>query len=421
MNTAGIHFLDSPLLMRLRLFGLWRHADFLRLWTGQTISVFGSMIGGTAMSFTAILVLKATPFQMGVLNSMQLIPAFLIGLFAGAWVDRLRRRPLLIGADLGRSLALATIPLAFLLGTVSIGQVYLVALVVSILTIFFDVAYQSYLPALVGKDGLVEGNSKLSASAAVAELGGFSLGGWLVQAFTAPLAILIDAGSFVVSAVSVGLIRAREPVIDAATHPDLRREIAEGLRMVYNHRLLRASAMAIVVNGLAGGIIGALVVLYMSSGLGFRPGILGMIWAVGGVSSFLGAAYTPRLTERLGSGTAMAAGLAIFGISQLFIPLASGATLLSAVFLVIQQLGDGFYIVYEINQVSLRQGVASERMLGRVNATMQFLNLGAMLAGSLLGGLLGGVLGVRLMLAAGACGTLLASAILWVSPLRKLK
>jgi MFS family permease len=408
--------------MSPKLTGLWRHADFLRLWSGQTISAFGSMIGGTAMSFTAILALDATPFQMGVLNAMQLVPGFLAGLFAGAWVDRVRRRPLLIGADLGRALALATIPLAALLGILRIGQVYLVALVVSILSIIFNVAYQSYLPALIGKEDLLEGNSKLSASAAVAEFGGFSIAGWLVQALTAPFAILIDAASFGISALSLGLIRRNEPPAPPpAGQPGLRREISEGLTVVLGHPLLRASAGAILLHGLAGGIFGALVVLYMSRGLGFNPGLLGMIWAVGGLSSFLGATLASLFNRRLGFGPAMAIGLGLFGVSECLTPLASGATLLSAALLVGQQLGDGFYVVYEINQVSLRQAITPERLLGRVNATIQFISLGATLAGSLLGGLLGDAVGVRLVLAAAAGGTLLSTLWLALSPIRGLK
>jgi Na+/melibiose symporter-like transporter len=326
---------------------------------------------------------------------------------------------LLIGADLGRALVLGTVPLAALAGVLHIEQVYAVALVVSVLTIIFDVAYQSYLPALVGKSELVEGNSKLSASAAVAEFGGFSLAGWLVQALTAPFAILIDAGSFVVSALSVAFIRAREPEIIPEARPDLRREIGDGLQTVWQQPYLRASALAILIHGLSDGIFGSLVVLYMSRGLGFSPGVLGVIWAVGGASSFIGAALTPLLTRRLGVGWAMILGMGMFGLSQFFIPLASGATILSALLLVAQQLGDGFYIVYDINQVSMRQAVTSERLLGRVSATMQFLLLGTTLAGSLLGGLLGELLGARLVLALGCCGTLLAAMALAASPLRK--
>ncbi len=407
--------------MRLKLAGLWRHADFLRLWSGQTISVFGSRIGGTAMTFTAILALGATPFQMGLLNALQLAPGFLAGPFAGAWVDRVRRRPLLIWADLGRALVLASIPLAAVLGMLRLGQVFVVALLVSILTILFDVAYQSYLPGLIGRDELLEGNSKLSASAAVAEFGGFSIAGWLVQILTAPIAILVDAASFVVSAASVGLIRAREAAPAQAERAGLGGEISAGLRLVLGQPLLRASAAAVLVGGLANGAYGALVVLYMNRGLGFDPGLLGMIWAVGGLSSFLGAALAPRLTRRIGFGPAMFIGLGAYAVSQGLIVLASGPSLLSAALLVGQQLGDGFYVVYEINQVSLRQGISPERLLGRVNATLQSLTLGATLGGALLGGLLGETLGLRPVLAAAACATLLAAAFLALSPIRRLK
>jgi len=373
------------------------------------------------MSFTAILFLHATPLQMGLLSAMGLLPGFLTGLIAGAWVDRLRRRPLLIAADLCRALALVSIPLAAVAGVLRIEQVYIVGLVVSILSITFDVAYQSYLPSLVGPEHVIEGNSKLSASAAVAEFGGFSLGGWLVQLFTAPLAILIDAGSFVVSAVTLKMIRTPElkPVLVA--HPNMRHEIGEGLRTVWQNPLLRASAISVLVRDISGGIYGALVVLYMSQGLGFNPGVLGMIWAVGGVSSFLGAALAPHLTRWLRPGLIMAGGLAVFGLSQLLVPLANGATLLSVAFLVGQQMGDGFYVLYEINLVSLRQSITSEYMLGRVNATLQFVAMGATLAGSLLGGWLGDVVGVRPMLALAGCGTILSAAVLALSPVRGVK
>jgi MFS family permease len=379
------------------------------------------MIGGTAMSFTAILFLQATPFQMALLNSMQLVPALLAGLFAGAWVDRVRRRPLMIAADISRAIVLATIPLAALLGILHIAQLYLVALLVGILTIIFELAYQAYLPGLVGKQHIVEGNSKLSASAAVSEFGGFSLGGWLVHIFTAPFAIFIDAVSFLASAVSLHLIRAPETTEPAQESPNMIREIREGLLVVYQNSLLRSSAVVSTITSLTGGMFGVLVVLYMGRDLGFDPGILGMIWAVGGVSSFIGASLTPHITQRLNPGPAMVAGLALHGFSMFFIPLATGATTLSAIFLIIQQLGDGFYVLYEINMVSFRQEITSERMLGRVNATLRFVVLGATLVGTLLGGLLGESLGVRTTLFIAAGGFLSASALLAISPIGKLK
>ncbi len=380
------------------------------------------MVGGTAMSFTAILVLHATPFQLGVLAAMQLVPGFLMGLVAGAWVDRLRRRPILIAADLGRALALGTIPLAALLDLLRIEQLYIVAFVVSILTIFFDVAYQSYLPSLVGRDELVEGNSKLSASAAVSEASGFAAAGWLVQLFTAPIAILIDAVSFVVSALFVRLIRTVEPRESLVSREPMRTEIWEGLREVVRHPILRPLAACIVTLGVSGGAYGTLVVLYMSEGLGFEPGILGMIWAVGGISSLFGAVAAGPAARRLGLGPALIAGLLLVGISMFFIPLAEGATVAAALLLIAQQLaGDGMYTIFEINQVSLRQAIAPERLLGRINATVQFLSLGASLAGSLAGGVLGEMIGVRATLVAGACGTLLAILTLVFSPIRTLR
>lgn len=407
--------------MRYTFSGLWKNPDFLRLWSGQTISALGTMIGGTAMSFTAILFLEATPFQMGVLNVMQILPALLVGLFAGAWVDRVRRRPLLIGADLGRAFVLASVPLAALLGVLRIEQIYLVALLVGVLSILFDVAYQSYLPALVGKDDLVEGNSKLTASGAVAEFAGFSVGGWLVQALTAPLAVLIDAFSFIVSAAAIGSIRAREAEVPVDEHPDMRREIVEGLKTVWHASLLRASALAVLMQGLTDGIYGSLVVLYMSRDLGFSPGVLSMTWAVGGISAFIGASLAPRVSRRLGSGLAMSLGLVASGITAVLIPLATGSALPALLLLIGAQFGDGFFVIYDINQVSLRQGIASERVLGRVNATMRFLGLGANLVGAVIGGLLGELLGVRWTLFIGAGATLLAGLVVLGSPLRKYR
>ena len=203
--------------------------------------------------------------------------------------------------------------------------------------------------------------------------------------------------------------------------PNMLREIREGLRVVYEHLLLRSSAVVFRITSLSGGIFGTLVVLYMGRELGFDPGILGMIWAVGGVSSFFGAFLTPYITRRLNPGPAMVAGLAFSGLSIFFIPLASGATVLSAIFLIIQQLGDGFYVLFEINMVSFRQEIIPERMLGRVNATLRCVALGATLGGTLLGGLLGERLGVRTTLFIAAGGTLLGSTILAFSPLGKLK
>ena len=410
--------------MRRRCTRLWRHPDFMKVWTGQTISVFGSLIGGTALQFTAILYLHATAFQIGLLSAASLAPGFAAGLIAGVWVDRLRRRPILIAADTGRALLLATIPLAALFDRLSIEQLSIVAFFNSVLTIFFDVAYQSYLPSLVGHEDLLDGNSKLAASAAVAEVSGLGIAGWLVQFLSGPTAILIDAISFVVSALSLGTIKTREPA-PAATHAreNLWREIAAGLREVRRQPVLRTIAAATCLLQFCGhGMFGSVVVLYMSRELGFSPGILGMIGGIGGISAFAGALVVTPLTRRCGVGPTMVLGLLLSSVVSFFIPLAQGATLLSAICLILPQiLGDGGATVYEINEVSLRQAIAPERLLGRVNASMRFIGQGAMLVGALLGGTLGDIIGTRATLVVGATGSLIVAVWLLVSPVRAIK
>lgn len=405
-----------------RFAGLWRHRDFVRLWFGQTVSVFGSLVGASAISFTAILVLQATPFQLGLLSAARLVPGFLTGLAAGTWVDRMRRRPILIGADIGRGVLLATIPIAALFGVLRIEQLYIVTLLVSVLTILFDVAYQSYLPSLVERSELLEGNSKLTASAAVAEVSAFGIGGWLVQLVTAPMAILVDALSFIVSAFAVARIRTPEPAPANDSQQGMRREIVEGLRAVMGDPVLRATTLCKLSQELFTGMYGTLVVLYVARDLGFAPGVLGTIWAVGGLSALLGAALTERVTRRVGIGPAMIAGLLASGVSLFFIPLAQGVTLVAVLLLLLQQLGgDGAATVYEINNVTLRQSVTPERLLGRVNASAQFVGLGGTLVGSLLGGVLGETIGVRATLFLGAAGAMLSVVWLYWSPVWGLR
>jgi MFS family permease len=408
--------------MPWRFGGLWRHPDFMKLWTGQTISVFGSLIGGTALQFTAILFLHASAFQMGLLAAASLAPGLASGLVAGVWVDRVRRRPLLITADAVRALSLATIPLAAVLERLTIEQLYVVAFINSIMTVLFDIAYQSYLPSLVRRDDLLEGNSKLSASASVAEVGGFGIAGWLVQLLSGPAAILLDACSFVVSAVSLGAIRTREPS-PAPVHEraHILRDIGDGLRELWHRPTLRTLAGATCLLHFCGhGIYGSLVVLYMSRGLGFSPGILGMTWGVGGISSLLGAMLALPLTRRLGTGRAMVLGLLLGSITGFFVPFAQGATLLAATLLIMAQLGDGADTIYQINQVSLRQAITPTRLLGRVNASMHVVGQGATLLGALVGGLLGDTIGVRPTLFLGASGGLIVAVLLAFSPLRAI-
>ncbi len=376
----------------------------------------------TALPFTAILVLNATPFQMGLLAAADLGSQFLMGLVAGAWVDRLRRRPILIVADLGRAALLGTIPLAAFIGRLSMTHLYAVAFFTGILTIFFDVADQAYLPALIRREDLVEGNSKIAASASVSEVAAFGLGGWLVQWLTGPIAILIDTVSFVVSAAFIGRIRAPEPhPARGAERSTVWDEIVEGMRTVLHTPLLRGIAGCSITASLSFRIFGAVFILYVTRELGFAPGIQGMIWAVGGVSSLVAAVLAGRAAARFGLGPTMVGGVIVMGLSLALLPLARGATLVAVLLLVAQQVGDGGFAVYDITQTSLRQTITPGPVMGRVNASIRFGVLGAMLAGALIGGALGETIGLRWTLAVAACGVLLSSVWLVFSPVRFLR
>ena len=380
------------------------------------------MVGIAAMSFTAILFLHATPLQMGILSAARLVPTVAMSLFAGAWTDRLHKKPILIFTDIGRAVLLATIPLSAYLNMLRIEQLYVVTFLVSILTIFFNVAYQSFLPLLINREDLIEGNSKLSASSAVSEAGGFSLGGWLVQLFTAPFAVLIDAVSFIGSAIFVSRISVNETKTSGADKKNVRLEIKEGIKELFQNQILKTFALCSFTLEMSAGIFGALIVLYVSEGLGFEPGVLGMIWAVGGISSLIGAVLAPRAAKFFGIGIIMISGLMLNGIAMFFIPLAAGSAFIITIFLIMQQLlGDGAITIYDINQVSMRQAIAPERMIGRINAGMHFISSGAMLLGSLAGGILGETIGIRNALFIAAGGALLSSLWLVFSPVKELR
>lgn len=359
---------------------------------------------------------------MGLLAAAELAPKFLVGLLAGVWADRLRRRPLMIAADLGRAVVLASVPLAALLGVLRIEQLYVVALLAGVLTVLFDVAYQAYLPVLVGRAALVEGNSRLTASASVAEFSGFSLGGWLVQWFTAPLAILIDALTFLWSALWVGRIRAPEPPpAPAAERTGLRLELAEGFRAVLSHPVRRALAGCGVTVSLSMRVYGTVILLFCSRELGFSPGVLGTVFAVGGFTSFLGALGAAAAGRRLGLGRAMIAGLFLSGVGSLFNPLAPGATAVGLLFLVLAQVvTDPAHTVFDIHQTSLLQSVTPDHLLGRVNGTIRFLEFAAGLLGTVVGGLLGEHVGLRATMFLAAGTTVLAVLWLVLSPVGRI-
>jgi MFS family permease len=408
--------------MRVRFTGLWRHPDFLKLWAGQTVSQFGSLISRFALPLVAVLTLDASPAQVAALQIAEIGPGLLVGFIAGACVDRLRRRPIMLWADAGRALLLCSIPAAALVGVLGMEQLYAVAILVGALSAFFDVAYQSYLPALVSRQALLEGNSKLQASAAVVEVGSFGIAGALVQTLTAPLAILVDAVSFVLSALSLASIRAREPAPappPAGQNPWL--AIWEGLRFVLASPLLRPLVGVKATRDCFLYVWVSMLMLFLTRDLQLPPVMLGVLFALGGISSFWGALATERIVRRWGVGRALVTGLFLSCISLLFVPLAAGPLVLIVALVGAQQLFDGPAVVYEINEASLVQGSTRDRILGRVTASLRVVGWCAMLLGLLVGGLLGEAIGPRQAMLVGALGTLPAVVWLACSPVCTLR
>ena len=408
--------------MGLRLTGLWRHPDFTKLWVAQTVSSLGTGITGQALPFTAILVLGASAGDMGLLAAASQLPVLAI-LFAGVWADRLRRRPILIAADVGRAALLVTIPVAAVLGVLSMGQLFAVAMLVEALSLFFSVAYRSYLPTLIPREQLVDGNSKLSAGGSVAEISGPAVGGVLVQWLTAPFAILFDAASFLVSALFLRAIRTPEPPpAPPEERKSVRSEIGEGLQVVLRNRVLRALAACSGTFTFFGNFFHALYVLYAVRDQGIPPGIVGILVGAGGIGALVGAVLVGPVTRRFGVGPTLMGSLTLSALVGFSIVLVDGPLPLTiGVFFAAQLIGDIAIAIYLINDMSLRQAMVPDRLLGRADASMGFLVGGLGPVGALVGGALGELIGARYALAIAIIAISLAPLWLFFSPARTLR
>lgn len=403
--------------------GLWRNDDFVKLWSGQTISNFGSGITGIALPLTAVLVLSASTAQMGVLSALDGLAVLIFGLLAGVWVDRLRKRPILIAADGGRALLLGSIPLAALLGVLGLAQLYVVAALTGILTVFFNVADASFLPSLIPSRQLVDANSKLAMSDSLAEIGGPAIAGPLIQIIGAPLAICFDALSFLTSALSFGLIRKPEPhTRPIAQRQSMAHESFEGLRALWRDKLLRALAISGALFNFFGNFIGTLYILYIVRELHISSLFIGLFVAAGGVSALAGTFIARRMIRRTGVGMAVGGMLAFYGLTGSLTPLAHGPLWLSITMLFTAQLiGDASVSIYFIAEVSLRQAIIPSNLLGRINASMQLVTQGVAPVSAILAGILGTVIGLRPTLFIGVGGVIFAGLWLLFSPVRKVR
>jgi MFS family permease len=359
---------------------------------------------------------------MGILNAAGFAPFLLLTLPAGVLVDRQRRRPILIASDIGRAVLLGLIPLLAFLSLLRIEYMIAISFLVGVLTVFFHLAYQSYLPALVERDQLVEGNSKLIASDSVAQIGGPGLAGLLVELVTAPFTILVDALSYAVSAISLGLIRTTEPAPRHVEGRSVWNEIGEGLRVVFGNSYLRAIAAEAATYNLFWNVLEAVYVLYAVRELGMRPGIIGLIFMVGSVGSLLGAVLADRIARRFGVGSTILGAMALGCIAPILIPLASGQTVGAAALLAAALFFGGIGVaISNVHVVSLRQTITPDRLLGRMNASYRSLVYGAIPLGALVGGFLGEQIGLRPTLLVGALGMSVAWVWVLFSPIRTLR
>ena len=393
---------------------LLRNRDFGLLWAGQSISRAGSEVSLLALPLIAIQILDATTFEVGSLIAVETLPFLLVGLPAGAWVDRVRRRRVLIAADIGRLAALGSIPIASAFASLTLVHLFVVAFVTGVFTVFFDVAYQSYLPELVGRDQLVDGNAKLAASESTAHVVGPGLGGALVSWVGASTAVVADALSYAASLLCLVAIRtpAEEPE-RAAVPTSLMTDIREGLRFVWREHRIRAVAFCTATSNLFSGVLTAVVLLLMTRVLGFSGGRIGLVFAVSGVGAIVGSVIAPWLARRLGVGPAIVLSIAFGGIGPFLVAGATGslATAMLA-------LGFGIFglsgVAYNVNQVSVRQALCPRRLQGRMNASVRFMVWGTLPLGGFLGGALGSTIGIRSTLWVAAVGQ--AAAFLWLLP-----
>lgn len=382
---------------RERRDGVLRNPDFVRLWVGETVSLIGTQVTQLALPLVAIITLSATVFEVGILNATRYAPVAVVSLFVGVWLDHRRRRPVLIATNLIRAVLTAVIPLAFVLGQLSMGLLYLVCALLGALTVVFDIGVLSYVPSLVDRRHLAEANGKIQVSYSLATAAGPGLGGLLVGLFTAPYVLLLDAGGFLFSAAMMRLIARPEQAPAAPTErTSVWASIGEGWRAVFGSRLLRSllnqsAAFNLFLNALL-----TVFVVYAIRNLGLSPAQLGFVIAAGAVGAIVGAYFANRITAGLGLGRTMLACVLGNCLAPLLLLVPSDASIASLAVLVVSQAVSGVgLVVYNVNTVTLRQVVTPNRLLARMNASYRLILFGTVPLGALLGGALGQAYGLR--------------------------
>jgi MFS family permease len=401
--------------------GLWRHADFLKLWSAQSISTFGTQISGIALPLVALYVLHATAFQVAALSTVEFLPFLLFTLPAGVWVDRLPRRPIMVVADLGRAAALGSIPLAAALGHLTLWQLYVAGFVTGALTVFFDVSYQSYLPSLVEREQLVDGNAKLEITRSGSQIAGPGFGGLLVHALTAPYAVLADAASYLWSAGFLFAIRREETIPErTADSPSMLRELIDGIKYLLGHRYWRGISASTATFNFFNNVAFAILIVYMVRRLHMSALAIGLTLSISSAGGLIAAFFAQKIGTRLGVGRTILYATIIDGLPLVLVPLAP--TSFPIPFIVVAFVLVEFGVVlYNVSAISLTQALTPERLLGRVNASRRFIVWGTIPLGGLVSGGLATWIGLRPTLFVGTIGCILATVPILLSPVRHVK
>jgi MFS family permease len=394
---------------------LLRERDFRHFWLGQTMSLFGDQVTVIALPLAAVLVLDASPAEMGYLGAAALMPHLLLSLPAGVWLERAsRRRRLMIAADFARAALLASIPIAYWFDALTFAQLYGAAFATGTLAVVFDISYSTLYVAVTAREDYVEANSLLDGSRAFSFVAGPSAGGILVQLLSAPTALLADAASFVASAFALSRIRSPEPPVEPS-EGNMRAQVAEGVRFIFRSRVLRPSLISAATLNFFNYGFAALFILYATRELGVRAGTLGVVLGAGAVGGILGAVVAGRVGRRIGLGPAFVLGMVLFPAPLLLVPLAGGprpvvlAMLFSAEFL--SGLG---VMILDINVGAIITAITPHRLRSRSTGAFRFVNYGIRPLGSLMGGGLGSLLGLRPTLFVTAAAALVG--VLWLLP-----
>jgi MFS family permease len=409
--------------LRLPSGGLWRHADFMKLWTGQSISEFGSQVSQLAIPWIAAVGLHASPLAFSLLGVLGFLPFILFALPAGVWVDRLRRRPILIFGDAARAVLLILIPVLWAFDALRMWELLVLSFVIGIFTVFFDVAYQSYLPALVDRDQLIDGNSKLQLTVSVAQVAGPSAAGGLIAAITAPYALALDALSFAVSAIFMIRIRKPETLPERAAgvpRSKMWPDVKEGLRWVVGNRWLRAIAACTGTSNFFSSVSFSIALLYLTRSLHLSAVEVGAVFGVGSVGSILGALIANRMQRKIGVGLTILIPTMLASCATLSYPLAPRSFPLPVLIAGQSLFGFGA-VVYNITQISLRQAITPERLQGRMNAAMRWIVWGTIPLGTMAGGALATAYSLRTALWVGGIGSLFTFLPIALSSVRSIR